>query len=371
MDRNACRRKSPTSPAKPRRARTFPRTKESAMKSQRISKIAAAVAMVFIGLMGATAWGAAQWANPDLLVDANTVKNNVDKPDWVVVDCRDLDDYAEGHIPGAISFGQECSKVLRDATSRAFSDVSKYERLLGKAGIGNNTHVVFYYGDIKDITSATVGFWIMEYLGHDKAHLLNGGLDAWRKAGNRLDNKPTIKQATTFKANLARSRNSPTDEIVQIATGKEKGVQLIDSRTPKEYSGDDIRALRGGHVPNATMNVSHTDTLAQEKNAKTGKMEAVGYLDPEAASKAFGSLDKNKRTVAYCQTGTRSTLTYLELRLMGFKDAANWDDSWRVYSAKEGAPVADEQWYDFDKVNKTMKDLESRLGKLEAAQKKQ
>ena len=269
-----------------------------------------------------------------------------------------------------MSWGQDCSKVLRDATSRAFSDVTKYERLLGKAGIGNYTHVVFYYGDIKDITSATVGFWVMEYQGHDKAHLLNGGLDAWRKAGNRLDNKPTIKPATTFKANLASSRNSPTDEILQIATGKEKSVQPIDSRTSKEYSGDDIRALRGGHVPNATMNDSHTDTLVQEKNAKTGKMEAVGYLDPDAASKAFGSLDKNKRTVAYSQTGTRSTLTYLELRLMGFKDAANWDDLLRVYSAKEGAPVADEQWYDFDKVNKTMKDLESRLGKLESQQKK-
>ena len=60
---------------------------------------------------------AAQWANPDLLVTPETVKANIDKPDWVVVDCRDLKDYAKGHIPGAISLGKRCKSALRDATA--------------------------------------------------------------------------------------------------------------------------------------------------------------------------------------------------------------------------------------------------------------
>ncbi|MBW1888683.1 MAG: sulfurtransferase [Deltaproteobacteria bacterium] len=320
---------------------------------------------LLLGIFSMSAFGAAQWANPGLLVTADVVKKNINDPNWVVVDCRDLKGYVKGHIPGAISFGKRCKKALRDATSRVWRDTAKYEKLLGKVGIGNDTHVVFYYGDIKTFTDATVGFWIMEYLGHDKVHVLNGGLDAWRKAGNRLDNKPVKKSATTFTAKVDSSRYGSTGEILKIARGEGAGMQLIDSRTSKEYRGKDIRAIRGGHVPNTTINVSHINTLTQAKNPKTGKMMATAYLDAATTSKVFSSLDKNKRTLAYCQTGTRSTLTYLELRLLGFKDPANWDESWRVYGSQLDYPVGGEQWFNFAGLNKKIKKLEKKVAKLE------
>jgi len=332
-------------------------------------KICAVLVVLLSGFVSTAVLSAAQWANPGLLLSADDVKKNINKADWVVVDCRDLKDYAKGHIPGAISLGNRCKKALRDDTARVWRDISKYEKLLGKVGIGNNTHVVFYYGDMKTLTDATVGFWIMEYLGHDKVYVLNGGLDAWRKAGNRLDNKPVKKPATTFTAKVVSARYGSTDEVIGIARGQVSGEQLVDSRTAKEYAGKDIRAIRGGHVPNTTVNVSHIDTLSKEKNPKSGKMEAVAYLDPESVSKAFSGLDKNKRTLAYCQTGTRSTLTYLQLRLLGFKDPANWDESWRVYGSHLDTPVEDEQWYNFAGVNKKIKTLEKKVKELEAKSK--
>ncbi|NOY65125.1 MAG: sulfurtransferase [Nitrospirae bacterium] len=311
---------------------------------------------------------AANWANPDLLVTPAQLKKNINKPNWVVVDCRDLKKYIKGHIPGAISLGKRCKKILRDPTARVYKDVSWYERFFGKVGIGNNTHVVFYYGDIKDMDDATVGFWIMEYLGHDKVHVLNGGLEAWKKAGYTLDKKPVKKPPKTFKAKVVKSRYASTDEILAIAKGKIKGVQLIDSRTHKEFVGKDCRAIRCGHVPNVTINVSHIDTLPKVKDPKTGKKKPVPVLDPDIVSKAFAKLDKNKRTITYCQTGTRATLTYLELRLLGFKDPANWDDSWRVWGSHyKGYPVEapnGEQWYNFAKVNKTLKKLKKEVEKL-------
>jgi thiosulfate/3-mercaptopyruvate sulfurtransferase len=315
---------------------------------------------------------AAKWANPDLLVTPEQVKENVGKADWVVVDARDLKDYAKGHIPGAISLGKRIKKALRDPTSRVFKDVAKYEKLFGKAGIGNDTHVVFYHGDIKTLTDATVGFWVMEYLGHDKVHVLDGGLDAWRNAGNRLEKDPTIKEPKTFKANVVASRYASTDEILGVAVGSVTGVQMIDSRSKKEHQGKDMRAIRGGHVPNTTINVSHKDTLIKELDKKTEKKEATGYIDRDTTIEKFASLDKGKRTIGYCQTGTRSTLTYLQLRLMGFENPANWDDSWRVYASDLAAyrPIEapnGEQWYNFDKVNKTLKKLTKKVKKLEEA----
>ena len=333
----------------------------------RILLMAGICLLMMTGLSVAT-----EWANPDLLVTPEQVKENIDKPDWVVIDARDLKDYAKGHIPGAISLGKRVKKALRDTTARAFTDVSKYEKLFGKAGIDNNTHVVFYHGDEKTLTDATVGFWIMEYLGHDKVHFMDGGLEAWRNSGFRLEKDPTIKEPKTFTANVVPSRLATTDEILDIATGKKTGIQLIDSRSKKEHNGDDIRALRGGHVPNTTINVSHKDTMIQEMDKKTEKMEATGFIDANAIQEKFGSLDKNSRTIGYCQTGTRSTLTYLELRLLGFKDPANWDDSWRVYASDLYAnrPVEapnGEQWYNFDGVNKDIKKLKETVEKLEEA----
>ncbi len=324
------------------------------------------VAGVYLLLVAGLA-GAAEWANPDLLITPEALEKNISKPDWVVIDSRDLKDYAKGHIPGAISLGKRVKKALRDPTSRVFSDVSKYEKLLGKAGIDNNTHVVFYHGDIKTLTDASVGFWVMEYLGHDKVHFMDGGLEAWRNSGFRLEKNPTIKEPKTFAANVVASRLATTSEITDIAIGKLTGVQVIDSRSKKEHQGKDIRAIRGGHVPNTTINVSHKDTMLKELDKKTEKMEATGFFDAATLQEKFASLDKSKRTIGYCQTGTRSTLTYLELRLLGFKDPANWDESWRVYSSDlaANAPVENEQWYNFDGVNKAIKKLNKKVKKLE------
>ncbi|MDH3318586.1 MAG: rhodanese-like domain-containing protein, partial [Betaproteobacteria bacterium] len=176
-------------------------------------------------LLSALGWmpqASAKWVNADLLITPEQLQKSVEKADWVVVDCRDLDDYLKGHIPGAISLGGPCGKVLRDPSSRVL-EVKKYEDVLGKVGIGNATHVVVYHGDMSDLTDATTAFWILEYLGHDKVQLLNGGIDAWRKAGLRLADKPTRKEPTTFRAKVVASRYASTDEIVKIARGQLKG----------------------------------------------------------------------------------------------------------------------------------------------------
>lgn len=313
---------------------------------------------------------AAQWANPDLLLSAKQLKKKLGDPNWVILDCRKLKDYAKGHIPGAISLGKQCKKALRDHTSRIFKDVSKYEKLFGKVGIGNDTHVVIYGEHIKTDTmkDATVAFWILEYLGHDKVHILNGGIDSWINAGYSLDTKPTILKPRRFKANVVASRYASTEEILEIATGKKKNVQLIDARSKKEYKGADQRALRGGHVPNTTINIPHKDTFDQIRDPETGKMRDNGFLSPDRVASFYKTLDKNKRTIAYCQTGTRSTLTYFELRLLGFKDPANWDDSWRVWGSHyNDYPIENEQWFDFNRVRKLerkIKKLEKKLEKL-------
>lgn len=299
---------------------------------------------------------AMDYANPQLLVTPADVEKNIDK--WLLIDCRDSKDYAGGHIPNAINLGEACAKVMRDTTLRV-KKTAELERLLGEAGVRMDKTVVVY-ADAKLITSASVAFWILEYLGHKDVRFLNGGIEAWVKAGRSLEKSPAKPTPVTFKANVIKSRIATTEEMLKIANRKIKGVNVIDSRTAKEHKGEDIRALRGGHIPNTTINVSHLDTYDNE----TGEIHPMDKL-----IESFGKLDRNKRTIAYCQTGTRSTLTYLELRLMGFKDPANYDDSWIVYGSNVDYPVENENWFDFVKVNDAIKVLKKELEEMKKTMK--
>lgn len=299
---------------------------------------------------------AMDYANPQLLVTPADVEKNIDK--WLLIDCRDSKDYAGGHIPNAINLGEACAKVMRDTTLRV-KKTAELERLLGEAGVSMDKTVVVY-ADAKLITSASVAFWILEYLGHKDVRFLNGGIEAWVKAGRSLEKSPAKPTPVTFKANVIKSRIATTEEMLKIANRKIKGVNVIDSRTAKEHKGEDIRALRGGHIPNTTINVSHLDTYDNE----TGEIHPMDKL-----IESFGKLDRNKRTIAYCQTGTRSTLTYLELRLMGFKDPANYDDSWIVYGSNVDYPVENENWFDFVKVNDAIKVLKKELEEMKKTMK--
>ncbi|MBI3593179.1 MAG: sulfurtransferase [Nitrospirae bacterium] len=293
------------------------------------------------------------WVNPDLLMNHDDVEKIAAKPDWVILDCRGKKDYEKEHIPGAISIGS-CRETLRDGTERALKP-AELEKILGNAGISNDKHVVVY-GDAKNIVHASVGFWILEYIGHDKVHFLDGGLTEWKAEGKPVTAEPKTLPPATFKAKVVPSRNATTEEILKIAKGETKGVQIIDSRTEKEYAGKDIRALRGGRIPNTTINVSHELTY----DKRTGKILPEKFLE-----KFFGNLDKNKRTIGLCQTGSRSTLTYLQLRLMGFKDPANYDDSWIIYGSSiyPPYPIDNEQWINLEGLQKELPALKKEVEK--------
>lgn len=296
-------------------------------------------------LLLAISLNAYSWENPQLLKTPEDVEKILNDPNWIIWDCRDAKDYEKEHIPNAISIGS-CRSALRDGTERLLKPAD-LEKIIGGAGIGNDKHVIVYT-DAKNMTHGGIGFWALEYLGHDKVYFLDGGLDMWKAMGKPVTAVPTSLKPTTFKAKVVPARFATTDEIVKTARGEIKDVQLLDCRTKAEFEGKDIRALRGGRVPNTTANISHD--LAFDK--KTGV-----FFDSAFVESLYRGLDKNKRTVIVCQTGSRSTISYLLLRLLGFKDIANYDAGWTVYAnaAQMLYPIENEQWINFEDFDKKLK----------------
>lgn len=110
-------------------------------------------------------------------------------------------------------------------------------------------------------------------------------------------------------------------------------VQVIDTRSPKEYTGKDVRARRGGHIPGA-ININWVHNLT-DGDSKT-------FLPEGKLAEMYESLEvsKDKVAVTHCQTGVRAAHTYFVLRLLGYPKVRVYDGSWAEWGNDQEAPIA-------------------------------
>ncbi len=322
-----------------------------------------------VGLLG-VGWLGTAYAH-HVIVDTDYVLKNKDKPGVVLVDARAAVDYKKGLIPGAAVLGEKAGQVaLRDVNARVLP-VNKLEKILGDAGITRESEIIVY--GTKGDTGPDVVFWILEYLGAGKAKVYHGGFDDWTAGKHPLTNEPRKLPAAKFTAKVRPEVIATTDYVKQNLQNKE--IQFLDTRTAKENSGDDIRALRGGYIAAANhVNIPYEtawkDPEAAKKLAeKTVKdREGMALKDTAALKELYKNVDPKKEVVAYCQTGTRSTQTYAVLREAGYQKVRNYDDSWIVWGSDERLPAKNVSYFDFVKVNAAMKkleDIEKRVAALE------
>jgi len=304
-----------------------------------------------------------------VIVDTDYVLKNKDKPGVVLLDVRPASDYKKGLIQGAAVLSEKPGAVvLRDVNARILQ-VKKLEKILGDAGL-TREHEIIVYG-AKGDTNPTVVFWILEYLGAEKAKVYMGGMDDWIAGKNHITNEARKLPVAQFTAKVRADRIATTEYVKKNL--KNKDVQFLDSRTAKENSGDDIRALRGGHIGAVNhVNIPYEQTwkdpeTAQKLAEKTVKdREGMSLKDAAALKALYKGFDPKKEVVAYCQTGTRSTWAYAVLRDLGYQKVRNYDDSWIVYGSEPELPAGNVSYYNFVKVNAAMKRLDALEKQVEA-----
>ncbi len=324
---------------------------------------------LLVGLMAVGFVGTAHAGS--VIVNTDYVLKNKDKA--VLLDARSEGDYKKGHIPGAINLGGKGAQVeLRDVDARILP-TAKLEKILGDAGITREADIIVY--SIKGDPSATVPFWILEYLGAEKAKVYLGGIDDWAGAKHPLSADVKKLPAAKFTAKVRADRLATTDYVKKNLKNKE--IQILDVRTTKEFSGDDIRAVRGGHIA-GSVNIPYEQAWVDPDAAKklgAGQVKdrnGMAIKDEKSLKDLYKGVDPKKEVVALCQTGTRSTLTYAVLRDMGYTKVRNYDDSWIVWGSNPDLPVANVSYYDFVKVNNALKkldELDQRIQALEGKKK--
>ena len=119
--------------------------------------------------------------NLDLLVDTDWVASHLGDDPVRIVDMRPVDDYTQGHIPGAVQLDLTAVRTITDGVRGQVAPPETVEAVLGRLGIDADTTVVIYDADT-GIDAARL-FWTLEYYGHQDVRLLNGGWGAWQRIG--------------------------------------------------------------------------------------------------------------------------------------------------------------------------------------------
>lgn len=259
---------------------------------------------------------AAGYGNPQFLVETDWLARHLNDRDLRIVDMRDRpEEDAAGHIPGAVHLAVNQTRLALKEPGFTIPPDYEIEDMLGQLGITAETMVVAY--DDHGGLNASRLFFTLDYAGHAKMALLNGGQTKWVAEGRGLSKEaPYVAEA--IHRVRAKTQHAVSARWISTNVGK-PDLALVDARSPKEYRGEDVRAKRGGHIPRA-VNIEWTQNLTADKTFKPA--------DELSALYERAGVTKDKTVVAYCQTMHRASLTYFALRLLGYPDVRGYDRSW-------------------------------------------
>ncbi len=268
------------------------------------------------------------YAKPELLLDTEAVVAKLTDAKTVIVDLRKKESYDAGHIPGAVWYD---SAKLKDPDEKLYVIREKlFSQLAGDIGIDGAKHVIAY--DDQAGLSATRFWWVLWYYGHSNASVINGGWQKWEKDGRATSKEPAKIDKATFTPKINDQVICALDYVKEKGSAAGSNTVVLDVRSPAEYSGADVRAAKGGHVPNA-VNLDWTRSMT-ETEPKVWKTAAELRKQFEGAGIKPGS-----EVITYCQTGVRAAHSLFTLQLMGYGGAKVYDGSWQEWGNNKDTPV--------------------------------
>ena len=269
----------------------------------------------------------AGYANAHLLINPADLACDLEgdaRP--LVIDVRPPEDFAAGHIPGAVHLDLWGVSLIDTDPAPLKAFMWMIDHLFNLRGVDAKTPVVVY--DDQSGMRAARAFWFLEYFGHPRVQLLNGGFGAWTREGLPItrDAAPPPKSAW---AGTPQQQTIATWRDVKDRLGR-PDVVLVDTRSNGEYDGTTVRAKRGGRIPGA-VHVEWTRNLRPD-----GSFKPAGEL--RAIYESAG-VTPDKEVITYCQGGYRAAHGYLALRLLGYPRVRNYTGSWKEWGDREDLPV--------------------------------
>jgi thiosulfate/3-mercaptopyruvate sulfurtransferase len=262
-----------------------------------------------------------------------------DDPAFAIVDCRyKLDDanwgereYAAAHIPAAVfaDLGRDLAGPKNGTNGRhPLPDAHTLARTFSDFGIASGVQVVAY--DQGNGMFASRLWWLLRWLGHDAAAVLDGGFAKWtaegrptrggveRRASQQFSGSPRPQMAVDV-ASVASHLGSP-------------GWRLVDARAPERYRGESEPIDKEpGHIPGAAnhfyqWNLDEQGLFHTPEQLRARLRGSLGDVPPA-------------EIVCYCGSGVTACHNLLALEHAGMKGAKLYAGSWSEWSNDPARPV--------------------------------
>jgi thiosulfate/3-mercaptopyruvate sulfurtransferase len=299
------------------------------------------------------------------IVDTDTVTQAMSRG-AILWDIREADAYNKAHIPGAVNLGTRVCSQLRTPVSWDYIPVERITSRLGAWGIDPAKEIIAY----ADKGSACPYFILvsLEQVGAKNVHVYHGGIDDWKAAGRPIATAATTLPPVTLDLHVQPGIIVSTDQVRDSLTRRD--VQILDVRTPNEFVGLDVRALRGGHVPHAVNIPYEQNWVDPESLIKVAKKQVTdndgfALLTPEQLKQVYAKLDPNLETIVYCQSSPRASVTATVLKDLGFRDVRVYDSSWVGYGNRVDLPAENETFFDMFALTSRIGTMQQRIDVLE------
>ena len=256
----------------------------------------------------------------------------------LVIDTRDAEAYAQGHIEGAVTL-REIFTFLATSSPEGLAELrDTFAAHLGAVGLSGRETAVFYEDALDNgYGQSCRGYYLLTWLGYPKVKVLNGGFSAWKAAGLPVSTTPVTPVPATFPTDLQSADVMLTRADVEQALGTD--VVLLDVRDVDEWIGESSSpygkdfAPRKGRLPGARW------------------IEWYRFMKPSANGPVFKSPDEIRAECAsagvkpddtvylYCFKGARASNTFLALKQAGFDDVRMYFGSWNEWSRDPALPI--------------------------------
>jgi thiosulfate/3-mercaptopyruvate sulfurtransferase len=285
----------------------------------------------------------------DPIVSTQWLGDNMSFPNLLILDVRAPDNYAKGHIPGAINvpglgnfylclFAPDCGLWMEVPEEKALLAT------LGNAGITGNSLVVVVgrttdpFAPYAVADAARVAITLL-YAGVENVAILNGGYDKWEAEGKTTSNVAVTPTAVAYTGAVNKEMFVSKDYV----EGKIGKSTIVDGRDPNAYFGlvHGPWAKKAGHIPGAKCLPSpwFWSFTKDKKGAITyGTWKDIS-LAREMAFAVLGE-DTSKEIIAYCGVGgNASALWFVLHEVVGYTDVRLYDGSIQEWTADPGAPL--------------------------------
>jgi len=273
------------------------------------------------------------------LVTAEWLAAHLDDPDLVVIDCSVLvqpdgngglsilsgrDKYAESHIPTA-GFADLMGELSDSGSPLGFAlpPPEQFAAAMSALGISDDSRVVLY-DDGRSVWAARV-WWMLRWIGFDRAALLDGGLPAWTAQGYALSSESVARPAGTLTIALRPELIADKEEV--LAAVDNDAVQIVDAMPAAHYRGEMVMYARPGHIPTAT-NVPMTSLV-----------DEAGRFRPRNELEALLAGDRDARSITYCGGGIAASANAFIMTRLGYEDVAVYAASLQEWTADESLPM--------------------------------